>query len=391
MVEKEAQMTQLELSPVDDATKSLLEAGWPQELVDSSKVVKAEDSVKNKFLNAGWPEELVNEHLKSAAKKLNSFEKLPECKFIRISSISKSFNGRSILQNVNLEIKPGEVFGIIGLSGTGKTTLLNLIIGFIEPDQGDIIIKLSNGSVVSAAQNPQLVKTLFGFSTQDPSFYSKLTVKENLQHFGSLYGINAAKLDAKADDLLNLVGLKDSKDVIAQNLSGGMQKRLDIACAMVHEPKILILDEPTADLDPLLRKQMWGLIRKINQRGTTIIVASHFVGEIEAACDKVAVLSNKTVSRVGTVDELIDVYSKNYALEIETKSKNYDSLVKKISRLKSVLSETHDEQSVIINTKNPKHTLAWLSNYMEQNKDEVVKMNLSRPSLAQVFESIVRK
>ena len=346
---------------------------------------------RSSLLSAGWPQALVDEYINKVAKKVRRLESLPSSALVMLDNVSKKFDDRVILENVNLEIVPGEIFGIIGLSGTGKTTLLNLIVGFLEPDSGAVAVKLSDGSVTTISQSPELVKTLYGFSTQNTSFYNKLTVRENLQHFGSLYGINAVVLHARINDLLELVGLTESLDVIAQHLSGGMQKRLDIACAMIHEPKVLILDEPTADLDPLLRKQMWSLIEKINARGTTIIVASHFVSEIEDGCDRVAVLSNRTVSKVGTIDELIDVFSKDYSIQIETKTRKYDSLVKGISRLKSISKYQVQGNSITISTNNPKQTLSWLSGYIDTNKDQIVKLNLARPSLGEVFESIVKK
>ncbi|MEM4263659.1 MAG: ABC transporter ATP-binding protein [Candidatus Woesearchaeota archaeon] len=345
---------------------------------------------RTSLLSAGWPQILVDEYLEKIAKKVKRLERLPTSALIMLNNVSKKFGEHVVLENVNLEIVPGEIFGIIGLSGTGKTTLLNMIVGFLEPDSGEIAVKLSDGSVTTIFQSPELVKTLYGFSTQNTSFYNKLTVRENLQHFGSLYGINPVLLNARINDLLELVGLSDSADVIAQHLSGGMQKRLDIACAMIHEPKVLILDEPTADLDPLLRKQMWNLIEKINERGTTIIVASHFVSEIEDGCDRVAVLSNRTVSKVGAIDEVIAAYSKNYAIQIETKTKKYDSLIKGISRLKSIKYQVQGN-SMTLSTANPRQALSWLSEYIDASKDQIVKLNMSKPSLGEVFESMVKK
>lgn len=370
MKEKEAKKTKVVHSIVKDAPK-----------VDT----------RTSLLSAGWPVMLVDEYLGKIAKKVKNLERLPTSALIMLNNVSKKFDERVVLENVNLEIAPGEVFGIIGLSGTGKTTLLNMIVGFLEPDSGAVAVKLSDGSVTTISQSPELVKTLYGFSTQNTSFYNKLTVRENLQHFGSLYGINPVLLNSRINDLLELVGLSESADVIAQHLSGGMQKRLDIACAMVHEPRVLILDEPTADLDPLLRKQMWSLIEKINARGTTIIVASHFVSEIEDGCDRVAVLSNRTVSKIGTVDELIDVYSKDYALQVETKAGKYDSIIKGVSKLRSISSYQVQGSSLMIKTKNPKQTVTWLSNYIEDNKEQIIRFNLSRPSLGEVFESMVSK
>ncbi|MBW2973370.1 ABC transporter ATP-binding protein [Candidatus Woesearchaeota archaeon] len=352
--------------------------------------IKKQD-LKQMLVLAGWPQSLIEEYIKRKQKKLHKLQIRPESALVLIDSVSKKFKDNVIFEDVSLQIVPGELFGIIGLSGAGKTTLLNVIVGFSKPDKGKVSLKLPDGTTASIENDLNLVKSMFGFSAQTPSFYSKLTVKENLEHFGALYGISEAKRIEKIKQLLDFVELTKSKDTIAQNLSGGMQKRLDIACALLHEPKVLILDEPTADLDPLLRRQMWALIQKINKAGTTVIVASHFVDEIEAYCQRIAVLGNKKIHHIGTAEQLVGAYSRNYEIELETINQDYSVFRKSLSRLRGITNYFEKDNKLYIYTANPDKMLEWFAKYCGKKNERIKKLNLSRPSLSEVFELLVAK
>jgi len=337
------------------------------------------------LLKAGWPETLIKDYLKKAV------EKIPKTAMIGVEGVSKSFNEKKVLNNISFKVRPGEIFGVIGLSGSGKTTLLKLIVGFLKPDAGDVVLEMKNGKRISVYQQPELVKSMFGFSAQSPSFYEKLTVEENLAHFGELYGLLPGKIMSKTNYLLNLVGLIDSKKEIANNLSGGMQKRLDIACALLHDPKLLLLDEPTADLDPVLRVHIWEIIRNIKKQGTTIVIASHFIDEIEYLCDRIAILRNNQITEIGTSDQLIDIYSKKYEIVLQTVSKNYAPIIKLLSRKRLIDRYKYDKGSIVFYTDKPRITLNSLNKILGDKKEVVRKIMLSRPSLTEVFESFVKK
>ena len=206
-------------------------------MVDDSIELTNYQSMSENLVKAGWPSDLVNEHMNKSVKKSSSLVGSA----IFVDNISKRFDSNIVLDNVSLDIRPGEIFGIIGLSGAGKTTLLNLMVGFFEPDKGDVVVHTPDGKAVSIFRSPEVIKSVFGFSTQSPSFYSKLSVKENLAYFGELFGLPPKEIYSRTKELLDLVKLNNFENSLAGNLSGGMQKRLDIACALIHKPNILLL------------------------------------------------------------------------------------------------------------------------------------------------------
>ena len=317
---------------------------------------------------------------------------------LQIRGINKKFGKKEVLQNIDLDIKAGEIFGIIGMSGAGKTTLLEILIGFITPDHGTMMFlpKAANidlpksPTLISVAKEPYIIKKTFGFATQEPSFYDKLTVEENLKYFASLYGIKQEEIEKKIDSILNFVDLPNEKATLAGELSGGMQKRLDIACSLVNDPKVLILDEPTADLDPISRKHIWDLIKRINKEGSTIIIASHFLEEMDVLCDRIAWLHNKTVIHRGTPDELRKRYTQNKEIHLETESAHYEKLIKhlKSSSIKKIITKP---PKLILFTDDAEKALKKLLQAIDYTKETIVSVNVAKPSLDEVFESIVKK
>ena len=249
-------------------------------------------------------------NLANALKKVTSVRNQP---LIMVRNISKSYRNKLVLKDVTFEVFSGDIFGLVGMSGSGKTTLFQIMAGMITVQAGDVLVrqdifdlkkKEDMPDYISVFRNHSLIKRQFGFASQLPSFYEHLTVEENLQMYGSLYGLKSSRIKENMTRLLKLVDLSDERDTIAGELSGGMQRRLDIACSLIHDPKVLFLDEPTSDLDPLMRKQIWKLIKDIQSKGTTIVLASHILEEVENLCTKVAIIHGKRMLGYGTLNEL---------------------------------------------------------------------------------------
>ncbi len=342
--------------------------------------------IEKRLLAAGWPGEIVQEYLESAE------EAKPGPALVRMKGVSKRFGDNVVLDRVDIEVVPGELFGIIGLSGVGKTTLLNVMVGFLEPDAGDVVLQSPDKAEVSVFKSRDVVKRMFGFAAQAPSFYGMLTVRENIEHFGALYNLPPAECISRCDRLLELVGLKDAEHTLSQNLSGGMQKRLDIACALVHEPAILILDEPTADLDPIIRTQIWSLITQINRQGTTVIVASHVVSELEQYCGRIGILRDRRMVEVGTTSQLRDIYSTKYEVFLQTAGRDYAGLRAFCAKKRSLYSKVSERDGLfVVQTTHPREAVQQLLAFSAKREDALTQLRVDRPSIAEVFESLVRK
>jgi ABC-2 type transport system ATP-binding protein len=200
-----------------------------------------------------------------------------------VRDIRKSYGELKAVDGVSFTVAQGEFFGILGPNGAGKTTTLEIVEGLREPDSGEVLL-------LGESPWPRNVKLLprIGVQLQASAFFEKLTAKEQLQTFGSLYGVSAGT----AADMLELVGLADKANERESKLSGGQRQRLSIACALVHDPDIVFLDEPTAALDPQARRNLWDVLRAIKERGKTIVYTTHYLDEAEILCDRVAIMDN---------------------------------------------------------------------------------------------------
>jgi ABC-2 type transport system ATP-binding protein len=323
-------------------------------------------------------------------------ERLP---ILKIQNISKRFFKKKILRSISLDIYEGEIFGIIGASGSGKTTLLKTVIGYLGPEEGDVKFRYDyflkkkgrEGKPIYASvyKQQKIAKNIFGFASQEPSFYSKLTVRENLKYFGSLYNMNKKALDSNIEILLSLMDLKHAEKTLAKDLSGGMERRLDIACALMHDPEVLILDEPTSDLDPLLRAHIWSLVQKINKKGTTIILASHHLSEVEHFCSRIAIIKEGKIIDVASPVRLKTKYAESQEIRIQTYPGNYDNISKALKKPGSKVYDIHVRGSeLIICSDHPQMLIHELLHTLEMLKEELIDINVSRPGLDELFLKI---
>ena len=303
---------------------------------------------------------------------------------IKLKDADLALGRKLILNKINLEIKPGKIFGIIGVSGSGKTTLLRTMVGFYTPQHGEVFFK---DKLIQKQRN--YVNGLFGFSTQSNSFYDSLNVDENLRFFGKLYGLNNDYLNGQIEKLLVLVDLYEHRRILAGHLSGGMRRRLDFACALIHDPAVLILDEPTEDLDPHLRNEILTLIREINKRGTTVIFTTHLLKEVEYLCDEVAIINQGKILVVGSPDELKKAYRGGYEVHLSVQGNDYSKYVHKLKGMKGRLLKNklivyaQDKRKAI-------NILKKLLNLVEAHNDDIVFADIMRPSLSEVFHILTK-
>lgn len=301
---------------------------------------------------------------------------------IQVRELSKGFGRSLVLEKVSLDVEENEIFGIIGINGSGKTTLLKLMIGYYKPDSGAVFYQ---GRPLR--KSLKQLKKDFGFTTQESSFYPKLTVIENIKYFGSLYGLKNAQININMRRILALVELEESANMLAEHLSGGMQRRLDMACSLIHNPKILILDEPTEDLDPLLRKDIVRLIKKINSLGTTVIITSHLLDDIEILCDRIAILHDRKIIKVGSIEDLRQMYDKKEEIHLELLSGSYEGIIRSLN-INEFLVE---DGKLIVFTSDAEKTLHNILHIIENMNEKLLYVDIRKPSLREVFETITNK
>ncbi|MCA9487523.1 MAG: ABC transporter ATP-binding protein [Nanoarchaeota archaeon] len=251
-----------------------------------------------------------------------------DTELIQFKGVSKKFGKNVVLDNIDLTIPEGKITGIIGASGEGKSTILKMIVSFYKPNRGNIFYLRRN-----IKKGRFALSKIFGLSVEDGSFYEKLSVKENLFHFGRLFHVKRKILRKRVEEIIGLMDLTKAENTLAGDLSIGMKKRLDIGCSLIHNPAVLILDEPTADLDPLLREQITNLIKKINSHGTTVILTTQLLSEAEDLCDRIAILYNEKIVEEGSPKKIKQKY----------KSSSLDDVFKKIFSKKG--RKTYQESS----------------------------------------------
>jgi len=310
---------------------------------------------------------------------------------IQLKEVSKEFGKKVILDNINFSIEEGDIFGIIGQSGSGKTTLLNILIGFYEPDEGKVLYQFDeNKRPKEVHKHLHEIRKKFGFAAQISSFYPKLTIKENLFHFGKLYGIKTPILKNNKNNLLAFTKLKNHQNKLAEHLSVGMQKRLDLSCSLIHKPKILILDEPTADLDPILQKEILHLIKQANKQGITVIIASHHLNDIEHICNKVALIHKGRITTWGTVEEVKKPYlQRDGGIHIKA-GENHQKMIEHAKQLP--ITQIIDKgDSLVLCSPEIQNALYHLINLIQRENITLEDLDIKKPTLQDVFETIIQE
>lgn len=222
--------------------------------------------------------------------------------FIEVKNLRKSFGNIWALNGVNLEVREGEIFGMLGPNGAGKTTLVRILSTLLKPSSGEVSV-----AGLKLPSEDYKLKKLIGYMPQQPSLYEDLSARKNLKFFLSLHHFNGqhANLQDKIDHILKFVELKEREDDLIATFSSGMKQRLSLACTLVHQPKILFLDEPTSGVDPKLKRSFWDYFKKLKQEGTTIIITTHQLTDAEN-CDRLALMKNGKVFLVDTPSNLKD-------------------------------------------------------------------------------------
>ena len=218
---------------------------------------------------------------------------------LKTKDLTQKYDNKVVVDNLNLEIEEGEIFGLLGPNGAGKSTTMNMICNIVKPDFGSVEFLGKD-----FRKNKKELGSKLGYIPQHLAIHGSLKAWENVELFTSLYGIKGDELKARIDEALEYVGLSERRNDYAKKFSGGMKRRLNIACAIGHHPDLLIFDEPTVGIDPQSRNFILEKIRESNRKGATVIYTSHYMEEVEAICTRIAIMDNGKVIATGTTEEL---------------------------------------------------------------------------------------
>jgi ABC-2 type transport system ATP-binding protein len=224
---------------------------------------------------------------------------------ISVKGVSKSYKKQQALKNVHLTIQPSTCFGLIGPNGAGKSTLMKILCGVLEEYEGEVTIKGMNPK-----RQAKTMKKELGYVPQDVVLTEELSAIDNLRFFGSVYGLRGKELEARIIEVLTLVGLQERGKDMVKTFSGGMKRRINIGCALLHNPAVIIMDEPTVGVDPQSRNYIFDIILELKKQGKTIVYSSHYMEEIQYLCDDMALIDLGTVIESGNLMEIIQKHSK---------------------------------------------------------------------------------
>jgi ABC-2 type transport system ATP-binding protein len=231
---------------------------------------------------------------------------------IEARDLTRRFGDFVAVKHVSFTVRRGEIFGFLGSNGAGKTTTIRMLCGLLRPSSGTALV-----GGIDVTEDPEGVKARIGYMSQRFSLYDRLTVDQNITFFGGIYGLEGTRLAARRDFVLDLAGLRGRERQLTRELSGGWRQRLALGCAILHEPPIVFLDEPTGGVDPLSRRQFWRLIEGLSAAGTTVLVTTHYLDEAEH-CHRVAIIQAGTLAALGTTSALKKIFDTRPIVEIQT-------------------------------------------------------------------------
>lgn len=304
---------------------------------------------------------------------------------VETKNLVKRYGDTLAVDNVNLAIDEGEVFGLLGPNGAGKTTIINMLLGLTKVDGGEIHIfgKKVNGNREDVSQH-------IGIVPQDLAIYNDLTAAENATFFGRLYGLKGALLKERVAEALAFTGLSDKAKDFPKKFSGGMKRRLNIACALVHHPRLIIMDEPTVGIDPQSRNHILNSVRELHGQGSTIIYTSHYMEEVEELCSRVAIMDQGRIVALGSKEELKELVSAEDRIVVELSGVNY-TLVDEVKKIQGVKDCLLAENTLTILAVQNNSLISQVVDRITGTGAQVVSLSAEKPTLESVFLTLTGK
>lgn len=300
-------------------------------------------------------------------------------KILEIKEISKAYKKLTAVDELSFDIKEGEIFGLLGPNGAGKSTTISMISTLIKPDTGDILYK--NKSIL---KDPRQIKKDLGLVPQDIALYPTLSGYSNLKFWGHVYGIRGKELKLRIEEISQLIGLSDRLKDNVEKYSGGMKRRLNIGVALIHRPKLLIMDEPTVGIDPQSRKHILDTVKILSKEGMTIIYTSHYMGEVEELCDRICIMDKGKVLANGTKEELIKLVNGREKIDVIFKDLS-DEIVNEIKSLSYIDEVISENEKLSIISGEAESLLEDIIQITKEAKTKIVSIDVKKPTLETVF------
>jgi ABC-2 type transport system ATP-binding protein len=297
--------------------------------------------------------------------------------FLNVDNVSKHYGDTRALNGISLSVMPGELFGLLGPNGAGKTTLMSILAGLIAPNGGRVSL---NGSELRP--NDLNWRPLVGIGTQDLSIYPELTARENLQFFGKLYGLSGAELNRRVEHVLESVALADRSHQRVGTFSGGMKRRLNLAAAIVHQPKLLLLDEPTTGVDPQSRNHIFEQVKELNRQGLTVIYSSHYMEEVQSLCTRIAILDHGEVKACSTLPKLLAMLDSTASVTVDRPPAGFAD---RLANLPGVRRVTQRENRFEFAGQPIGPVVAEVAKYCVSNQVALTDVSAAEPNLERVF------
>lgn len=306
-------------------------------------------------------------------------------KIIEIENLTKSYGKFKAIDDLSLYVEKGKIFGLLGPNGSGKSTTINCILSLLNYEKGNIKVF---GKEIKP--NSYDIKSKIGVVFQDVAVFDELNVYENINYFCGLYITDKEKRKEYVEDAIKLTGLQEFKKFRPKQLSGGLLRRLNIACGIAHKPDLIFLDEPTVAVDPQSRNNILEGIKKLNSEGATIVYTSHYMEEVEILCNRIAILDKGKIIAVGTKEDLKELILTGEKITVEAE-KISKEVVNKIKNMDNVIEVNYEDNTLLVTYKKGEENLEKLIDLLKENSVKYVKIFSELPSLNDVFLELTGK
>jgi len=305
---------------------------------------------------------------------------------LRVQDISKRYGKTNAVCNVNFNVREGEIFGLLGPNGAGKSTLISMISSLFQPDKGDIIYREE-----SILKNSKIMQTELGYVPQEIALYHSLTGRENLYFWGKINGATKFDLNNSVKEVIDLIGMEDRIDDKVSTYSGGMKRRLNIGVALLHSPRLIILDEPTVGIDPQSRNHVLETIKKLNkEKGVTVIYSSHYINEVEELCDRICIMDRGEIVAIGAFNELLELCHLETCIQFSV-TESEKEIIQRLEQLNGIHLVKNENGQILAFGMDSMRFVEDIIMQVHQCNAKILSIETKRPDLESVFFSLTNK